>query len=143
MAAAGAARFHRGRQPSDRRQRDRRRSRAADSRSISRPPGRAVSMAQTFLDTPLLDKGTFYVNFFNGRLLSAEDLENERTAARRHQQQLGVGVGSAIIDGLHVVPLDQKEVRRLRITRGSAVNRQGQVLTLPEDVEIELRTEPA
>jgi hypothetical protein len=99
-------------------------------------------MASTFLDTPVLDNGLRYVNFFNGRQLSAEDLERERDATRRHQQRLGVGVGSAIIDGLHVIPLEQKDAPRLRIARGSAVNRQGQVLSLPQDVEIELRARP-
>jgi hypothetical protein len=94
----------------------------------------------TFLETPLLDKGIRYVNFFNGRQLSAEDLQHERDAARQHQQQLGRGVGAGIVDGLHVTASEQSETARLRVGKGTAVNRQGQVLSLPQDIEIELRT---
>lgn len=97
-------------------------------------------MAQTLLDTPVVDKGIQYVNFFNGRQLSAEDLEHEREATRLHQEQLGRGIGHGIIDGLHVVPAAAQGGPGLRVSRGLALNRQGQVLSVPEDVDIELRT---
>jgi hypothetical protein len=100
-------------------------------------------MAPTFLDTPVLDEGIRYVNFFNGRLLSAEDLQHERDATRLHQTQLGRGVGAGIIDGLHVEASAEKEAARVRVSKGLAVNRQGQVLSLPQNVEIDLRTESA
>jgi len=102
-------------------------------------------MAETRLNTPIVDDdgGIRYVNFFNGRLLSAEDLEHERDAARRHQQQLGRGVGTGIIDGLHVTT-DSAGGKVLRVTKGFAVNRQGQLLALPQDVDIALQiTAPA
>lgn len=98
-----------------------------------------MSVAETLLDTPYLEKGIRYVNFFNGRQLSAEDLLRERDATRQHQQQLARGGGSGIIDGLHVVAAGTADAPSLKVTSGLAVNRQGQVLSLPEEAEIKLR----
>jgi hypothetical protein len=98
-------------------------------------------MARTLLDTAILEKGLRYVNFFNGRPLSAEDLEHEREATRRHQEQLGRGVGWGIIDGLDVRLRDGDNVPILYVSKGLAINRQGQMLSVPEDVAIQLGTE--
>lgn len=98
-------------------------------------------MADTLLDTPVVEKGIRYVNFFNGRLLSAQDLEHERDATRKHQETLGRGAGCGVIEGLQVIPMKGGRAPMLRVTKGVAVNRQGQVLSVPEDVDIELRTQ--
>lgn len=100
-------------------------------------------MAQTLLGTPVLDKGLRYVNFFNGRPLSAEDLEHEREATRLHQEQLGRAVGWGVVNGLDVRLGEAARVPTLHVTKGLAINRQGQMLSVPEDVAIELGTEQA
>jgi hypothetical protein len=99
-----------------------------------------VSVAETQLDTPIIDDiaGIHYVNFFNGRQLSAEDLQDERDATRRHQQQLGRGAGAGVIDGL-LVRADAAGATVLHVSKGLAVNRHGQILSLPQDVDIALR----
>jgi len=102
-----------------------------------------VSVAQTLLGTPVLDKGLRYVNFFNGRLLSAEDLEHEREATRLHQEQLGRAVGWGVVQGLDVGINGSARIPTISVTKGLAINRQGQMLSVPEDVAIELRTEQA
>jgi len=100
-------------------------------------------MAQTLLGTPVLEKGLRYVNFFNGRPLSAEDLEHEREATRLHQEQLGRAVGWGVVNGLDVQVTETERIPTLRVTKGLAINRQGQMLSVPEDVAIELGTEQA
>ena len=51
---------------------------------------------------PFLDHGIQNTNFFNGRLLSAEDLQVEQEANRSQHQQLGRAVGEGIVCGLEV-----------------------------------------
>ena len=55
------------------------------------------------LDMPFTsDKSIRSTNFFNNRLLSAEDLNREKDANRAEHKQIGRAVGDGIVNGLRV-----------------------------------------
>ncbi|HVF41421.1 MAG TPA: hypothetical protein VM936_00325 [Pyrinomonadaceae bacterium] len=93
---------------------------------------------------PLLDGGIANTNFFNGRLLSAEDLRAEQKAGRRQRAQLGVAVGEGVVDGLWVerAATGGELAAVLRVSAGLALNRGGQPLALPADTEVALVRAP-
>jgi hypothetical protein len=100
-------------------------------------------MKQTELAAPLLEQGINSVNFFNGRVLTAEDLRDQAAAGRQHDQRLGRAVGAGVFEGLTV---DRgPDQRSLLVAEGMAVNRLGQTLALPGDVQVALvpEAEPA
>jgi hypothetical protein len=86
--------------------------------------------------TPILRSGTRSTNFFNGRVLTAEDMQVEQAANRAILWRLGQAVGEGVISGLQV-QIDQPGGAEpsLFVSPGSALNRLGQVLTLPQDQE--------
>ena len=59
-------------------------------------------MSYTELLEPILKGGIRSVNFFNGRLLSAEDLKQEQEANREGRARLGQAVGHGVAYGLEV-----------------------------------------
>jgi hypothetical protein len=93
---------------------------------------------------PLLDRGIRNTNFFNGRLLSAEDLSAEQNANRQHHELLGRAGGEGVAFGLEVSvttdPSSPPDTTRplLKVTAGLALNRKGQTLSLPDDATIRL-----
>jgi len=92
---------------------------------------------------PILDRGIRNTNYFNGRLLSAEDLGTDQEATRQRQRQLGRAVGTGVVEGLDVriaagaapavgiAPV-------LSVSAGLALNRLGQALDLPEPATVPL-----
>src|SRR5512139_1147004 len=96
------------------------------------------------LITPILERGIRSTNFFNGRLLSAEDLRTEQGANRQQHGQLGRAIGDGVAFGLEVSrstavsPSLPGTSSVVRVTAGMAVNRKGQALELPEDVDVAL-----
>lgn len=93
---------------------------------------------ETSLLEPFLEEGVRGVHFFNGRLLTAEDLRAERDATRRRLRALGRGGGSGIVDGLGV-QLDRAGAAPVvRVAPGLAVNEEGDVLELPLGVRVAL-----
>lgn len=81
------------------------------------------------------------VNFFNGRLLSAEDLNTEKSANRDAHKQLGRTLGDGIAYGLEVRLSDDSSAAqpRLVISKGLAVNRRGRTLELLDSPTLLLR----
>jgi len=77
------------------------------------------------------------VHFFNGRLLTGEDLRDEQIAQRKMRQQLGRAIGSGVVSGLRVEPI-KSNGRIIKVTSGLAINLWGQGIHLPENVEVEL-----
>jgi hypothetical protein len=78
-------------------------------------------------------------NFFNGRLLSAEDLQAEQLANRRRYQQLDRAVGAGIITGLEVrLTPGVAPPTEVTVSAGLALNRRGQALALAQDVDLAL-----
>ncbi len=79
------------------------------------------------------------IHFFNGRLLTAEDMLAEQRAHRRQRQQLGQAIGTGVVSGLQVSiaePIDN--VPQVTINSGLAINPAGQVIQLPESVDVAL-----
>jgi hypothetical protein len=93
------------------------------------------------LQEPILDRGIRNTNFFNGRLLTAKDLQTEQEAGRLQRRQLGVSVGEGVARGLEVV-LESAGTTTERpvvvVTKGLALNRKGQALELPDDERVAL-----
>ena len=98
-------------------------------------------MSNIGLLDPFLDKGIRNTNFFNGRLLSGEDLSQEQAANREARRRLGQAIGEGIAFGLDVLKTSGASTRTspaVTVTKGLALNRQGYTLSLPDDVEVSL-----
>ncbi len=87
----------------------------------------------TALDQIETAGGIAVPNFFNGRILSAEDLRMVMAADRRHRTLVGRALGPGIADGLRVSRASGSSVT---VTAGVAVNRHGEVLDLPTNLEV-------
>ena len=98
-------------------------------------------MSRIDLQTAFLDGGVHHVHFFNGRILSGEDLQDEQTANRRQQRQLGQAIGSGVVHGLEVavtVAGGGGVTPVVEVGPGLALDRAGHTLELPQRVEINL-----
>lgn len=88
---------------------------------------------------PLLEGGVRRNNFFNGRLLSAEDLRAEQDATRAQLRDHGMAFGDGIASGLGVELVTRGPAHpTVRISAGLAFNRLGDALRLQDDVEVRL-----
>jgi hypothetical protein len=90
-----------------------------------------MSETQT-LDEAILDTELRYINFFNGRLLSAEDLSQEQTVNRARARHLGLAIGAGIAYGLEVSVARGTVASQglVEVAAGLAVNAEGQTLRL-------------
>ncbi len=98
-------------------------------------------MSMIDIQQPYLTGGIRSVNFFNGRLLSGEDLSREQDANRESHRRLGLAIGTGIVAGLEVLAqIDNSNSSSLAVTvqQGMAINALGQTLTLTEDVTLSL-----
>jgi hypothetical protein len=98
------------------------------------------------LTQPVYDPAVRLVNFFNGRMLSAEDLLAEQTANREERRRLGQAIGEGIAFGLEVKPMagaDPKTAAAITVRAGLALNRQGQTLSLARSVDLALHELPS
>jgi hypothetical protein len=90
-------------------------------------------MTDTYaLDEAILDAELRYINYFNGRLLSAEDLSQEQSVNRARARHLGKALGSGVAGGLEVsvAPGSNAAQGLVQIAAGLAVNAAGQTLRL-------------
>ncbi|HLM66271.1 MAG TPA: hypothetical protein VK358_02035 [Longimicrobium sp.] len=93
----------------------------------------------TELLEPVVNDGVRLTHFFNGRVLTAEDLRREQDAARDRHRGLAGAVGEGVVRGLEVAPLRRDlPAPTVRITAGLAFNRDGDPVDLPRDVELRL-----
>ena len=94
-------------------------------------------------DQPVIGGGIRTVNFFNGRLLTGEDLTREQQANGLARLRLGRAIGDGVAHGFEVtVAPGTSNVRPVvRVTAGLAVNREGRALELPADTELRLTRE--
>jgi hypothetical protein len=101
-------------------------------------------MGRVELLEPILADGIFNANFFNGRLLSAEDLRTEQDSVRARLSQVGRAAGTGVVAGLWVDSVTTSATAGstagavVSVSAGLAVNRAGQTLTLPDDTEVAL-----
>lgn len=93
------------------------------------------------LNEPITENGITNTNFFNGRLLTAQDLKTDQEAERRQRWQLGRAIGEGIVEGFEVslVSRGDRSTRPVvAVTKGLAINRRGQLLSLPNDDQVTL-----
>ncbi|HET8854260.1 MAG TPA: hypothetical protein VFN02_17210, partial [Ktedonobacteraceae bacterium] len=97
-------------------------------------------MATRNLAEAILDNGLLSVNFFNGRLLSGEDLSQEQEAQSEGRKRLGQAIGDGIVSGLEVTPSPTTSNTNPAVTiqAGLAINRLGQTIQLPNSVDVML-----
>ncbi len=98
-------------------------------------------MPQIELQQAHLDQGVEHVNFFNGRILTGEDLQDEQTAIRREHRQLRTALGAGVVRGLDVTvvaPGGNGSSPVIEVAKGLALNRAGQALELPVAVQVNL-----
>ena len=94
------------------------------------------------LDLPIFSEtSTRAANFFNGRLLTAEDLSREQQANTDGHKQLGRALGDGIVRGLDVREATSSTPTQpvLSISAGLALNRRGRAIELMNDVQLPLR----
>lgn len=106
-----------------------------------------ASIVRRFLDETILDQGISNPNFFNGRILTAQDLTDEQAANRRQRWQLGRALGDGIVTGLEVELVagadgSDGQPPVLHVNPGLAVNRVGQPIALPIGINLALTRQP-
>jgi hypothetical protein len=93
------------------------------------------------LEQPVSAGGIRSVNFFNGRLLTSNDLSREQAARRESDQRLGLAIGDGVAFGYEVgqdASHSTPNAPVLRVKAGLAVNRNGQALRLTADISLTL-----
>ncbi len=93
--------------------------------------------------TPIYNKGGIRsVNFFNGRVLTGEDLSDEQEAQRGARRLIGQAVGEGVAFGLEVSEAAREvtspQYPVISIEPGLAVNRAGQTLKLDARTDVGL-----
>jgi hypothetical protein len=90
---------------------------------------------------PILELGLEDVHFFNGRLLTALDLQKMQEANRLQHHQLGQAIGAGVVWGLEVSLVDDGsggDPPIVSVGAGLAINRFGHALTLPTKTSVML-----
>lgn len=93
------------------------------------------------LNEPILDAPLRHVNFFNGRLLSAEALSQQQTTDQDARRQLGQLIGYGVAHGLQVTETIGESTAQhpvITIQSGLAINRDGDTLWLNDALNISL-----
>jgi hypothetical protein len=93
------------------------------------------------LFTPILNDRTRSIHFFNGRLLTGEDMTEEQHGQRAVHELLGQSIGDGVVRGLEVSIDDTTSLATpvVRVTGGLAINRRGEPLLLtPETTRVQL-----
>lgn len=101
-------------------------------------------LTQHLLGAPVvLERAIRNANFFNGRVLTARDMQDEQSANRRQHRQLGRAIGAGVVCGLEVRLVDSGEPDPIAgtpartpvvaISGGLGLNREGQAIELPVD----------
>jgi hypothetical protein len=96
-------------------------------------------MSTIQLQEPLIAGGLQATNFFNGRLLSGEDLTHEQAMNLLGHRRIGQAIGAGVAFGLEVKKnLSQSTTNNpvLTVKSGLAVNAAGQILWLQDDTDI-------
>jgi len=79
------------------------------------------------------------INFFNGRLLTAEDLGQEQAIRRAADARIGQAVGYGVANGLEVSqPVSAATQPVVTVQPGLAINLKGQAMSLSDAVDVSL-----
>lgn len=91
---------------------------------------------------PVIDSGIKNTNYFEGRVLTGQDLSEQEIANRQHRQQLGKTLGHGVVEGLSVTIENNGASGKsplVRVHKGMAITLDGDVVELPlEYIDIEL-----
>ncbi len=88
---------------------------------------------------PILSGGIRSVNFFNGRLLSGEDMSREQEANRETHKMLGRAIGEGIAYGFEVSRAAGSGTTAIvTVQPGLAINRNGEALRLSSPINLSL-----
>jgi hypothetical protein len=93
------------------------------------------------LQDPILDDGIAFTAYFNGRLLSGEDLARDQDGNREARCRIGQAVGHGIAFGLEVYETPGQSTPTspmLTVRPGVALNRKGQALALRSPIDLTL-----
>jgi hypothetical protein len=96
-------------------------------------------MAARSLESAILNDKFPSINFFNGRLLTGEDLSTEQLSNREGRRRLGEVLGAGIAYGLEVTrPMESSPSTQPTVTvsAGVAINRLGQTVVLANDEDV-------
>src|SRR5216684_718840 len=108
----------------------------------TRPPrGSVIVMNEKTLTEAITDGGIPWINFFNGRLLSGEDLSKEQNSNLEGRRRLGRAIGEGVANGLEVsIPkgVNTRETPYVVVEAGLAINRQGQTVWLENQTNVKL-----
>ncbi len=97
-------------------------------------------MEQVTLDTAFIEQGLAHIAFWNGRVLTAEDLRDEQLANQLARRQLGRALGSGVAHGMQVTK--STTLGQVEVAAGLAIDALGQVVDLPVDVTVSLVVPP-
>lgn len=95
--------------------------------------------ATTALNAPVVENGLERIPFFNGRVLTAEDLKTEQEANATERHRLGSALGSGVLEGLFVRLGDTPTT--VTVEAGQALAPSGRVLELPREVTLSVISE--
>jgi|SRR5579859_126207 len=95
-------------------------------------------MANAQLNTTIFTGGILTTNFFNGRVLAAEDLTALQTANAQQHRQLGRAIGEGVAWGLEVSLAQGNDPASpvLHVTAGLALDRKGDAVALHTDIDL-------
>ena len=93
----------------------------------------------TDLNTPILEGGLQRIPFFNGRVLTAEDLNTEQDANAQERRRLGRVHGPGVLEGLFVRSTDDSTT--VRVEPGLALAPSGQTVALPQRTKVSVVSE--
>jgi hypothetical protein len=97
-------------------------------------------MANAQLNTPILTGGILNTNFFNGRVLAAEDLTTLQTANAQQRRQVARALGDGVAWGLEVTLNGGTNPTQpvVHVSAGLALNRKGDAVAMSADVDLAL-----
>lgn len=101
----------------------------------------ANTRTNRLLNQAILEDGVRSPHFFNGRLLSGEDLSLDQQSIRELRRRTGQALGEGVATGLEVyetIGVSTRQAPVVTVTAGLAVNRQGSTLYLGNDVDLQL-----
>jgi hypothetical protein len=93
------------------------------------------------LTEAITEGGIPWINFFNGRLLSGEDLSKEQQSNLQGRRRLGFAIGEGVVEGLEVSSpkgVNTRDTPYVIVKAGLAINRQGQTLRLENQTNVKL-----
>ena len=93
------------------------------------------------LHDPILEDGIPFTAYFNGRLLSGEDLVRDQEGNREARRRIGQALGEGVAFGLELFETPGQSTSAspiLTVRSGVAINRRGQVLALRSAVDLNL-----